>query len=192
MVDHHTAAAGFMNFWDAEHAAGRGMKEKRRTTKESELSCPSNIRIAVPGDWVWLVPPCAGSVSPLFHLEMANWLQKPAYFPLEFPGKHYKFPRQKRRSYISLKGLVKMTLLLAKFMAVAYGKRHQVQVLYATETGNSERYARRAAKFLSLVATVKVDNMATYDFNKVYSSPCSSLLLIKINIYIRSWRKKKW
>lgn len=24
MVDHHTAAAGFLNFWDSEHAAGRG------------------------------------------------------------------------------------------------------------------------------------------------------------------------
>jgi nitric oxide synthase oxygenase domain/subunit len=25
MVDHHTAAAGFMNFWDTEHSAGRGI-----------------------------------------------------------------------------------------------------------------------------------------------------------------------
>ena len=25
MVDHHTAAAGFMNFWETEYAAGRRM-----------------------------------------------------------------------------------------------------------------------------------------------------------------------
>lgn len=25
MVDHHTAAAGFLSFWDDEHVAGRGI-----------------------------------------------------------------------------------------------------------------------------------------------------------------------
>lgn len=120
---------------------------------------------------MWLVPPCAGSVSPLFHLEMANWLQKPAYFPMDFPGKHYNYPRtQARRSNISLKGLVKMAILLGKFMAVAYGRRHLVTVLYATETGNSERYAQRLAKFLSRIAVVKLVNLESYDINKVYLS----------------------
>eukprot|EP00026_Physarum_polycephalum_P000479 Phypoly_transcript_00480.p1 GENE.Phypoly_transcript_00480~~Phypoly_transcript_00480.p1 ORF type:complete len:1057 (-),score=141.02 Phypoly_transcript_00480:1379-4549(-) len=146
MVDHHTAAAGFLNFWDAENNAGR----------------------AVPGDWVWLVPPCTGSVSPLFHLEMANWLQKPAYFPMDFPGKNYNYPRTEvRRSNITIKGLGKLAILLGKFMAVAYGRRHQVKVLYATETGNSERYAQRLAKFLSRVAAVTVVNMENYDFTQM-------------------------
>jgi hypothetical protein len=78
---------------------------------------------------VWLVPPCAGSVSPLFHLEMANWLVKPAYFPMDFPGKNYNYPRtEARRSHITVKGLGKLALLLGKFMARAYGRRHQVKV----------------------------------------------------------------
>nr|AAK43730.1 nitric oxide synthase form A [Physarum polycephalum] len=145
IVDHHTAAAGFMNFWDAEHAAGR----------------------AVPGDWVWLVPPCAGSASPLFHLEMANWLQKPAYFPMDFPGRNYKFPKQKRRSNVSVKGLARAVLILRKYMTAAYNKRHRVCVLYATETGNSERYAQRLGKFLSAFAAVTVSNMETYDAQKL-------------------------
>nr|ABO09632.1 nitric oxide synthase form B [Physarum polycephalum] len=145
IVDHHTAAAGFMNFWDAEHAAGRG----------------------VPADWVWLVPPCAGSASPLFHLEMANWLQKPAYFPMEFPGKNYNFPRQKRRSNVSLKGLARAGLILRKYATAAYDRRHRVRVLFATETGNSERYAQRLAKFLSAFAAVSVCNMESYDAKKL-------------------------
>jgi len=42
-----------------------------------------------------------------------------------------------------------------------------VRVLFATETGNSERYAQRLAKFLSAFAAVSVSNMESYDAKKL-------------------------
>lgn len=36
------------------------------------------------GDWVWLVPPGAGSVTEIFHQEMANFFIKPAYKTRKF------------------------------------------------------------------------------------------------------------
>lgn len=110
---------------------------------------------------------------------------------MEFPGKDYNYPRQKRRSNISIKGIARVTLLLGKYMAEAHSKRHRVQVLYATETGNSERYAQRVAKFLSRVAVVKVANMENYDINKVKPQPPVLAFILTNIFFIYSWHKKK-
>lgn len=139
MVDHHTAAAGFLNFWDAEHSAGR----------------------PVPADWVWLTPPCAGSVSPLFHLEMVNFLVKPNYCPLEFPGRNYDYGDVKKRN-VRLKPTLFVVLVVCGFMRKAHARRHKVTILYATETGNSERFANRTAQFLHRTALARVLCLENY------------------------------
>lgn len=42
---------------------------------ENEL----NIRGGCPADWVWIVPPMSGHLTPVFHLEMLNYSLKPSY-----------------------------------------------------------------------------------------------------------------
>lgn len=58
IVDHHTACKQFMQFVEEEQKAGR----------------------EVTGDWTWLVPPNAGSLSPVFHREWKNEVKKPNFF----------------------------------------------------------------------------------------------------------------
>jgi nitric oxide synthase oxygenase domain/subunit len=57
IVDHHTASESFMKHY------------------ENEL----RLRNGCPADWVWIVPPLSGSVTPVFHQEMALYQLKPSY-----------------------------------------------------------------------------------------------------------------
>jgi nitric-oxide synthase len=57
IVDHHTAAAQFMQHVEKEERCGRH----------------------VPGDWSWLVPPMSGSSCPVFHRYYHDALPTPAY-----------------------------------------------------------------------------------------------------------------
>ena len=57
IVDHHTACETFM----------------------THLSNEQRLRGGCPADWVWLVPPTAGSTTPVFHQEMVNYHLLPNY-----------------------------------------------------------------------------------------------------------------
>ena len=57
IVDQHKQAEQFMEFFKSEHKARGG--------------CPA--------DWVWIVPPMSGSLTPVFHQEMLNYQLCPAY-----------------------------------------------------------------------------------------------------------------
>ncbi|KAG1653049.1 Nitric oxide synthase, brain [Nymphon striatum] len=57
IVDHHTTTETFMRHYENEH----------------------RIRGGCPADWVWLVPPMSGSITPVFHQEMLNYTLKPSY-----------------------------------------------------------------------------------------------------------------
>lgn len=37
------------------------------------------IRNGCPADWVWIVPPMSGSITPVFHQEMALYYLKPSF-----------------------------------------------------------------------------------------------------------------
>lgn len=56
-MDHHTASESFMKHYDNELRTRKG--------------CPA--------DWVWIVPPISGSVTPVFHQEMINYELHPMY-----------------------------------------------------------------------------------------------------------------
>lgn len=58
LVDHHTAAEQFMRFVDREQRCGR----------------------PVTGEWSWLVPPTAGSLTRPFHEEWSNDVRTPGFF----------------------------------------------------------------------------------------------------------------
>ena len=57
IVDHHTASDSFISHYRKE----------------------LKVRGKCPGDWVWIVPPLAPSTTQVFHLEMINFFEKPAY-----------------------------------------------------------------------------------------------------------------
>lgn len=57
IVDHHSATESFMKHMENE----------------------SRVRGGCPGDWVWIVPPMSGSITPVFHQEMLNYRLTPSY-----------------------------------------------------------------------------------------------------------------
>lgn len=69
IMDHHTASESFMKHMQNEYRARGG--------------CPA--------DWIWLVPPVSGSITPVFHQEMLNYVLSPFYYyqvrekPSSFP-----------------------------------------------------------------------------------------------------------
>lgn len=58
IMDHHSAAESFMKHMQNEYRARGG--------------CPA--------DWIWLVPPISGSITPVFHQEMLNYILSPFYY----------------------------------------------------------------------------------------------------------------
>ena len=57
IVDHHAATVSFMKHLENEQKAQGG--------------CPA--------DWAWIVPPISGSLTPVFHQEMVNYVLSPAF-----------------------------------------------------------------------------------------------------------------
>lgn len=57
-MDHHSAAESFMKYMQNEYRSRGG--------------CPA--------DWIWLVPPISGSITPVFHQEMLNYVLSPFYY----------------------------------------------------------------------------------------------------------------
>lgn len=57
-MDHHSAAESFMKYMQNEY----------------------RVRGGCPADWVWIVPPMSGSITPVFHQEMLNYVLTPFYY----------------------------------------------------------------------------------------------------------------
>ena len=57
IVDHHSATESFIKHMENEYRCRGG--------------CPA--------DWVWIVPPMSGSVTPVFHQEMLNYRLTPSF-----------------------------------------------------------------------------------------------------------------
>lgn len=57
IVDHHSATESFMKHMENEY----------------------RVRGGCPGDWVWIVPPMSGSITPVFHQEMLNYRLTPSF-----------------------------------------------------------------------------------------------------------------
>ena len=57
IVDHHSASESFIKHMNIEYKQRGG--------------CPA--------DWVWIVPPISGSLTPVFHQEMLNYSLRPSF-----------------------------------------------------------------------------------------------------------------
>ncbi|KAG7480914.1 hypothetical protein MATL_G00061310 [Megalops atlanticus] len=124
IVDHHSATESFMKHMENEQ----------------------RVRGGCPGDWVWIVPPMSGSITPVFHQEMLNYRLTPSFEYQPDPWNTHVWkgvngtPTKKRA--IGFKKLAKAVKFSAKLMGQAMAKRVKATILYATETGKSQVYAK--------------------------------------------------
>ncbi|XP_037787775.1 nitric oxide synthase, salivary gland-like [Penaeus monodon] len=151
LVDHHTVSESFMQFFANEHRERGG--------------CPA--------DWVWIVPPISGSLTPVFHQEMSLYYLKPAYEYQELAW--VAFAKQNRMLSGEDGGLggdkqrlsFRMVALAAWFSSVLYtralSRRVRATILYATETGKSQAFAHELADVFRSNFSVQVSCMKEYE-----------------------------
>uniref|UniRef100_A0A8C4LTZ9 Nitric oxide synthase n=1 Tax=Equus asinus TaxID=9793 RepID=A0A8C4LTZ9_EQUAS len=128
IMDHHSAAESFMKHMQNEYRSRGG--------------CPA--------DWVWLVPPISGSITPVFHQEMLNYVLSPFYY------------YQVREGPSSPLHLRKPVLFASMLMRKTMASRVRATILFATETGKSETLARDLGTLFSCAFNPKVLCMDEY------------------------------
>ncbi|CAF0772283.1 unnamed protein product [Brachionus calyciflorus] len=151
ITDHHSASESFMKHFQNENV----------------------LRGGCPGDWVWVVPPLSSHLSPIFHLEMLNYILKPSYEYQESAWKNHVWKqknsssnnndnkRLKRRVYFS--DIARAVKFSAKLMGKALAKRIKCTILYATETGKSERFAKTLSELFKHAFDARILCMKDYD-----------------------------
>uniref|UniRef100_A0A8B9GEZ8 Nitric oxide synthase n=1 Tax=Amazona collaria TaxID=241587 RepID=A0A8B9GEZ8_9PSIT len=133
IMDHHSAAESFMKYMQNEYRARGG--------------CPA--------DWVWIVPPISGSITPVFHQEMLNYVLTPFYYyqsGLLFILRivcDYFFPRA--------------VFFASSLMQRTMAARTKVTVIYATETGKSATLANNLCSLFNCAFNTKILCMDEYN-----------------------------
>ena len=146
IVDHHTQSEQFMEHFKEEHKVRGG--------------CPS--------DWVWIVPPEAGSLTEVFHQEMLNYHLSPAYEYQEDLSATYRFPEDGKR--MSTKAAIAAMFFIGSLFRRQLAKREKAVVFFATETGTSKRYAAHLRDRLSAQYAVQLKNLSTCTLKTVTES----------------------
>ncbi|KAI1293695.1 Nitric oxide synthase [Halotydeus destructor] len=148
IVDHHTAAESFMKHLENEQ----------------------RLRGGCPADWVWVVPPTAGGLTPVFHQEMLNYEMKPSYEYQEAAWKTHDWKKAPGSNEevtpirkIKFKEIARAVKFTSNLFGKALSKRIKATILYATETGKSEHYAKRLSHIFSHAFNVNVVCMDSYD-----------------------------
>ncbi|KAG9487805.1 hypothetical protein GDO78_007540 [Eleutherodactylus coqui] len=145
IVDHHSATESFIKHMENEYRCRGG--------------CPA--------DWVWIIPPMSGSITPVFHQEMLNYRLTPSFEYQPDPWNTHVWkgvngtPTKKRA--IGFKKLAKAVKFSAKLMGQAMAKRVKATILYATETGKSEAYAKTLCEIFKHAFDAKAMSMEEYD-----------------------------
>uniref|UniRef100_A0A672P8J0 Nitric oxide synthase n=1 Tax=Sinocyclocheilus grahami TaxID=75366 RepID=A0A672P8J0_SINGR len=162
ITDHHSASESFMQHMEME----------------------VRLRGGCPADWVWLVPPMSGSLTPVFHQEMLNYILSPFFYYQPDPWLTHKWKNKKRnvrKHTISFKGLISVVLseeiLLFSQILIksALAKRVRCTVLYATETGKSQTFAKRLNTMMNCAFSSQVVCMEDYNFSELEKE---SLLIV--------------
>ncbi|XP_067326560.1 nitric oxide synthase 3 [Anolis sagrei] len=141
IVDHHAAGESFMKHLENEQRMRGG--------------CPS--------DWVWLVPPISGSLSPIFHQELVNYQLSPCFRYQTDPWKTY-IPKgttvTRKKTFREIANAVKIS---AKLMGHVMARRVKATILYASETGKSRAYALNLQQLFKSTFAPQVLCMDEYD-----------------------------
>ncbi|XP_017204583.2 nitric oxide synthase, inducible isoform X1 [Oryctolagus cuniculus] len=123
IMDHHSAAESFMKHMQNEYRSRGG--------------CPA--------DWIWLVPPMSGSITPVFHQEMLNYILSPFYYYQVEAWKTHAWQDMKKkpqRRRLQFRVLGRTALFASVLMRKTLAVRVRATILFATETGKSEALAR--------------------------------------------------
>ncbi|XP_031351762.1 nitric oxide synthase-like [Photinus pyralis] len=160
IVDHHAASESFMKHLENETRLRRG--------------CPA--------DWVWIVPPMSGSATPVFHQEMAVYHLKPNYTYQEPAWKTHIWKKgaaannsTKPKRKFRFTQIARAAKFASKLFERALSRRIKATVLYATETGKSENYAKKLCELFSYAFNAQVYSMSDYDISNIEHE---SLLLV--------------
>uniref|UniRef100_A0A8C1JL52 Nitric oxide synthase, inducible n=1 Tax=Cyprinus carpio TaxID=7962 RepID=A0A8C1JL52_CYPCA len=146
ITDHHTASESFMQHMEME----------------------VRLRGGCPADWVWLVPPMSGSLTPVFHQEMLNYILSPFFYYQPDPWLTHKWKDKKRKERRAV--LFSQTLIKS-----ALAKRVRCTVLYATETGKSQTFAKKLNTMMNCAFSSRVVCMEDYNFSELETE---SLLIV--------------
>ncbi|KAM8980401.1 nitric oxide synthase 3 isoform 1-T1 [Sarcophilus harrisii] len=141
IVDHHAATASFMKHLENEQRARGG--------------CPA--------DWVWIVPPISGSLTPVFHQEMVNYFLSPAfhYQPDPWKGTATKGTGITRKK--TFKEVANAVKISASLMGTVMAKRVKATILYGSETGRAQSYAQQLGRLFRKAFDPRVLCMDEYD-----------------------------
>nr|CAD7595373.1 unnamed protein product [Timema genevievae] len=152
IVDHHTASETFMKHYENEQ----------------------RLRNGCPADWVWIVPPLSGSVTPVFHQEMAHYQLKPSYDYQELAWKTHLWNKgrdsnktKKPRRKFHFKQIARAVKFTSKLFGHALSRRIKATVLYATETGKSEMYAKKLNEIFGHAFNSQVYCLDDYDISSI-------------------------
>ncbi|XP_070623244.1 nitric oxide synthase 3 isoform X1 [Erythrolamprus reginae] len=153
IVDHHAVAESFMKHLENEQ----------------------RIRGGCPADWVWLVPPISGSLTPVFHQELVNYQLSPGFRYQADPWKSY-IPKgttiTRKKTFKEIANAVKIS---AKLMGHVMAQRVKATILYASETGKSKAYAFNLKELFQSAFAPKVMCLDEYD---VVSLEHETLILV--------------
>ncbi|KAG1651693.1 Nitric oxide synthase, salivary gland [Nymphon striatum] len=146
IVDHHTTTETFMRHYENEH----------------------RIRGGCPADWVWLVPPMSGSITPVFHQEMLNYTLKPSYEYQVSAWKTHEWQNQNpektvKRKRMTFRELARAVNFASFLFQKAMSQRIKATILYATETGRSEKFANMLKDVFNHAFNTQVMCMSDYD-----------------------------
>ncbi|XP_026757602.2 nitric oxide synthase-like isoform X1 [Galleria mellonella] len=157
IVDHHSASEQFIKHLDNENKSRGG--------------CPA--------DWIWIVPPMSSSLTAVFHQEMALYNMRPSYDYQEPAWKTHKWSKTDGNKTVHRKFHFKQIARAVKFTSKLFGralsKRIKATILYATETGKSEQYAKELGTIFGHAFNAQVHCMSDYD---VFSIEHETLVLI--------------
>eukprot|EP00111_Clytia_hemisphaerica_P016599 TCONS_00049205-protein len=158
IVDHHSSAETFM----------KHIKDEEK------------LRGGCPTDWVWVVPPLTGGIMPMFHQEFLNYKLRPSYEYQPDPWKYLPNAKLQNENESEGKGypkrrfkdVVKAVKFSSSMMSRAMEKRSKATILYATETGKSEKFANTLNEILLFAFDSKVVCMEDYDVSDLPHEQC--------------------
>ncbi|GAB0095507.1 Nitric oxide synthase [Sergentomyia squamirostris] len=152
IMDHHTLSESFIKHLENE----------------------SRLRKGCPADWVWIVPPLSSSTCEVFHQEMANYYLKPSYDYQEPANKTHVWKKNRDQSKskkpkrkFHFKQIARAVKFTSKLFGRALSKRIKATILYATETGKSEAYAKKLTELFAHAFNAEVYNMEDFDVSSI-------------------------
>nr|DBA34249.1 TPA: hypothetical protein GDO54_001828 [Pyxicephalus adspersus] len=148
IMDHHSAAQSFIKHMENEY----------------------KLRGGCPADWVWIVPPMSGSITSVFHQEMLNYILSPFYYYQIDAWKTHVWHDEKRKpkkKEFKFSVIAKAVLFASALLRKSMAARIETTILYATETGKSETFARKLQTLFSFAFNTKVICMQDYNISNL-------------------------